>query len=259
MGEIQAPSDKDPPDLRGLLCGRNPEIFRAPAPAKTAPEAVKTRGFPMTVPTFDTMSPRRGDNAPKPGSRLLASQSENYQVFLDALQNSREASEKWTHRLESYDQSRRRRAAQISSDFSEKYASPLLQRLSLSMKDKYEKYLSKKRGMLKLVDAADVPVHSARDIPSPPCISVSTRGLKDPTAKYSVARDEEESIEAMLSREIGQDVIPKRKALIPLKDPRAFDFGKVTKLYDDERPRGRKVIPDCIARSDHLAEEWREF
>jgi hypothetical protein len=172
-------------------------------------------------------------------------------------EQTKETAEKWEEKLGSYDFGRRQRAEIISSDFTHFFSAPLLKRITRTMKDQYHDFLAHKERALKEIDAADVPVSSERDIPAPPCLSISKKGLADTTAKYATIRDQEERLDFWLSKQFGNPVQPKRRVLIPLKDPREFDFREATKKKPD-KPTGRKAFPDAPHTRDHLTAELRE-
>jgi hypothetical protein len=71
---------------------------------------------------------------------------------------------------------------------------------------KYEDFVDRKNAAIALMDQKPVPVRSGRPLPKIPIISVSCKGLKDPTFKFIQHQQDERKLSDFLARSNGEQI-----------------------------------------------------
>ena len=257
--EILGPGGQaNPPQLRGLLCGRQPDIFASDesdphvflttaqsieaGPRKQDPPEIERKTFA----TEHNYSPQRErklmlGKAPSPPPDK-PEDLPHYVKLIRSLKEDKELTDRLSDLVELYDQSKQTKVAALAQKGEDEYFKPLQRRIKNQMVGRsYQHFLKTKASAQE--EWEQNPLRSSDALTKVPHLVVSTRGLHDPTNRYAEHRDMERQFEKRIAAMSGQPIVEEEKPQRKTMDYGYLEAQAETRFFDgDARPRGKKFF-----------------
>lgn len=206
-------------------------------------------------PRFSTRSQRDAiiDETP-PGEIPRTSVTTNYRDRLSKrakMQQSKLVSEfrqtadfteSMEEKLAVYDHAKKLKTIVHNQDYEDHYLIPLQRRIKEKMMpDNYNGYLTRKAEMIMNIDRDPIPINATpRRMYPIPHMNISTKGLKDPSMKYSTQQTEEKNLMKFISKANGETV---REMQIPPPDTlnyKKLNLQTQTRFFFGKDPQANK-------------------
>jgi hypothetical protein len=131
------------------------------------------------------------------------------------------------------------------TDYTDHFAWPLQDLILKELSpEKYPDFIMRKNAAIERIDAEPVSAHRARKAP---CVSVSTKGLRDPAYRYREHLEKEQKLSNFLARANGEEIRPPRRQTKRTLDYRRINVQRKTRFYygaTEEADRvGRRAFP----------------
>lgn len=227
------------PQIRGLLCGRQPDIFASEDPDTalflTTAQSVESRfrkpePFPQVKRPIYAKSP-----SPPPVDDVP-----HYTKLMKSLKADKELTDRLSDLVDLYDRSKVTKAIAHEQKTEEEFLQPLEKRFKKQMVGRnYQQFRLAKMAALHDLD------HGTRTSQTVqiPQIVVSTRGLHDPANKYAEHRDQERKFEKKIAALSGHPIVETPKPQRETMDYGHLEMQTETRFFDgDNRPKGKKFF-----------------
>jgi hypothetical protein len=241
--------------LHLLLAPRPPRIFSArraprPRPTATPPEpAVPTPRAPKSPKIGSEAAPgeipyrnpiERNKNVQK-----LAQQSQ----MLARVRNVQDTTSSMQDKITAYARSWAVKRTIHEQEYQDRFSIPLQYRIRDHLTpEKHHKFVKEKNAAIEIMDEKPIPIRSDRALPKIPIVSVSKRGLHDPTYKYIEHQQKENKLSDFLARSNGEEIKKPSKVKERLVDYGRMAYEHQTRFYWGAIPQadeiGRKAFDE---------------
>ena len=245
------------PHLQLCLDPRPPNVFsarRAPrnhnepvAPAKRS-QGNNPRFKRTAIATnFEDVEPGEIPYRSRPSTtsdmRKLSEQS----MFMTRVKSDEGFIDAMEQKLQAYENCAAMKKIIHEQDYIDHFYRPLQYRIKEEMTPrKYRALTARKNKAIKKMDEDPIPIRSRRKLPKVPCVSVSQKGLLDPTYRYIQHRENDRKLEEFIAKSNGAQIEVKKTPKKTL-DYLEYDVHQHTRFFygrTEEADRvGRKCFP----------------
>jgi hypothetical protein len=250
--------EEDPLARLRILVGPNPPaIFAAPRPPRVSVNAPSNQ--PPQIPNcrfnkHPNVAPGEIPYRPRPDTASHVQDLAEQSHVLSLVKAEQSIVADMQAKMDAYAQCAAVKRAIQHQDYEDHFDLPLHARIREQLDPRSHKaFLKRRKEAIEAMDQKPIPVRSHRRPPKIPSLSVSRKGLQDPTYKYIRHREAERQIVDVLARAQGEDVrrTPKKKE--PRLDYQQIDIEHHTRFYfgtsEDANQVGKKVFA-CHNRSE---------
>ena len=175
--------------------------------------------------------------------------------FLSQLKKDQLFIKNISEKVETYNNSRRTKQYAREKDYIDHFYYPFQRRLEEQMSpNNYSAFLKKKEKAIKEMDKNPIPIRSNRNLPYVPNISVSARGLCDPSKRFITHQKGEEELSYFIMKSNNQPIRRPKKPKNDTLNYKKFSCEFQTRFYsgvDPEHPQGSSFGRKCYKDSSN--------